>query len=91
MVVCTREAHEGTFEHGKQKEKASSKGPFHRLITGLRNLMIKAASDIVSSLPVCAASSGLVLIHSQICAFPLHSSVLLCLFQFSPFCLAMIN
>lgn len=93
LQMCTRtwEAHEGTSENGKQKTQASSKGPLYRLNAGLRNLMMKAASDIVSSLPVCAASSGLVLIHSQVCAFPLQSSVLLCLFQFSPFCLAVIN
>lgn len=82
----TWEAHNGT-ENVKQKKTEGSISPSYHCAEN---------SDDCSNLwhcsqPVCAASSGLALIHSQVCSFRPQSSVLPCLFQFAPFCLAMIN
>lgn len=66
-----RDANKGTFENLKNKKQPSSKGSFHCLNTALRILVTIAASDIVSCISVRAASSGLVLIHSQVCSFRL--------------------
>lgn len=56
IQMCTRTwlcVHVGSswrhFWEWKTKKQASYKSPFHHLNTGLRNQMIKAASDIVSS------------------------------------------